>query len=511
MLVVARTETALSRLLDVVSLLRQDRRIQIVFSTNPANPAVFRAGLDEHLAALGAQVIPWARATGTRLDLALSASENDDLAELDAPIVLFSHGLGHQKYYPGSDVIAGLNPAKLPRDGAVLALSHHEQRAQLPPEVAAHAVVVGDPTLDRLLAGRFRVEGYRGALDATGRTLVVLSSTWGPESLLAKHPDLPERIVGALPVDEFRVALLLHSGIWSGHGQWQVRAWLQRAVELGLLLVEPAGDWHAVLTAAHCLISDEGSLALYAAALDVPILLIEDTGAKTVTGSPLADLAKLAPRFDPDGDPAAQLAAAIDGHEPGRWAPVVARAVEQPSAEVLRPLLYRLLELSEPDDAPIMRPVDVPAPMPRRVASMVVGAVEDGLEVGLRRSTVAPELPLPHQHLVADVDLAPYRELTAASVLLVGGPRSRFSERADALLAQWPRAQLVAQCVDEATVWLADRHGVSVLWALRPPPGFDPALLASVAFVRRAQGRAVAGTDRLRVGRHVTGIRSRAS
>jgi hypothetical protein len=227
LLVVARTETALSRLLDVVSLVERDPRVQIVFSTDEANPAVFRAGLDEHLAALRAQVIPWARATCTRFDLAVSASENDNLADLDAPIMLFSHGIGHQKYYPNSDVVAGLDPAKL-LPNEIVALSHEEHRAQLPPPAAARAVVVGDPTLDRLLAGRFRAESYRAALGATGKTFVVLSSTWGPESLLANHPELPERLVAALPVDEFRVALLLHAGVASAHGQWQVRAWLSR-------------------------------------------------------------------------------------------------------------------------------------------------------------------------------------------------------------------------------------------------------------------------------------------
>jgi hypothetical protein len=472
--VVARTETALSRLLDVVSLLEQDRRIQIVFTTDTDNPAVFRAGLEKHLATLRTQVIPWARATNTQFDLVVSASENDNLADLDGPIVLFSHGLGHQKYYPGSDVVAGLDPAKL-APAQVIALSHEDERAQLPPSINSRAMVVGDPTLDRLLAGRFRTESYRAALDASGKTLVVLSSTWGPESLLANHPDLPERLVAALPVDEFRVALLLHSGVWSAHSEWQVRAWLSRAVELGLLVVEPADDWHAVLTAAHCLISDEGSLALYAAALDLPILLIDDTGGKTVTDSPLAQLAKLAPRFDLDGDFAAQLTGALADYRPSTWAPVVSRAVT--NADVLRPLLYKLLGLSEPDDDRQMRPVEVPATQPHQVASMVVGVVGDGL----RRLPVTPAVPLPHQHIVADVDRASYRELAAASVLL-----TTRADRAAALLAQWPRAKIVATRIDEASVSLTTRQGTVIESVPEPPPGFDPTTLASWAFIRGA-------------------------
>ena len=511
LLVVARTETALSRLLDIVSLVERDPRVQVVFTTDPGNPAVFRAGLDEHLAARGARVIDWAQATSTRFDLAISASENDNLAELNAPVLLVPHGLGHQKYYPNSGIVAGMNPARLLHDGTVIpetiALSHPEQRAQLAricPPADAHAVVVGDPTLDRLLAGRLRAEAYRAALGATGKTLVTLSSTWGAESLLATDPALPERLVAELPVDEYRVALLLHSGVWSAHGPWQVRAWLSRAAELGLHLVGPTGNWQAVLSATHCLISDEGSLALYAAALDLPILLVDKTGGKTVTGSPLARLAELAPRLDPATGLAAQVDAAITGHRPGGWTQAISRAAERPGrcAEVLRPLVYRALDLSEPDGEPVMRPADLPEDAPHQVAVMVAGAIDDEPVLALRRLPGVPNHPLPHQHLVADVDRAPYGKVTAASVLLVDD-----GQRATALLAQYPRAEVVATRIDATSVRVATRQGRSVVRAADPPRGFDPTVLASLVFVR---GR-LSGSDKLRVGSRIIEVELAAS
>jgi hypothetical protein len=112
---------------------------------------------------------------------------------------------------------------------------------------------------------------------------------------------------------------------------------------------------------------------------------------------------------------------------------------------------------------------------------------------------------------VADVDRASYRELAAASILLVDVARGRFSTRATALLAQWPQAELVATRADQGTVWLADRQSLLSASTSEPPPGFDPTQLASLVFVRRTQGRDLTAADKLRVGNDVTEVVIRAS
>ena len=54
------------------------------------------------------------------------------------------------------------------------------------PEAADIAVVAGDPCFDRLAVSLPTRARYRQALGTGDRTLVALSSTWGPGSLLGR-------------------------------------------------------------------------------------------------------------------------------------------------------------------------------------------------------------------------------------------------------------------------------------------------------------------------------------
>jgi hypothetical protein len=156
LLVVVRTTTTLSRLLDVLSLTSGDWRIQTVFTHDERRRSRLGAGVEQALADLGVPFLPWDEATGTSLDLAVAASENDQLADLDAPVLLVPHGAGQQKFCPGTSVVSGLNPERLVVDGrvvpAAVALAHSTHlerlRQQCPPS-AGYAEVVGDPALAR--------------------------------------------------------------------------------------------------------------------------------------------------------------------------------------------------------------------------------------------------------------------------------------------------------------------------------------------------------------------------
>src|SRR5690606_805939 len=118
--------------LDVVALLASDTRVQVVFTYDDQRPALFDAGVREVLGELGAPVIPWQQAVSSRFDLAVAASENDALHELDATVLLVPHGVGYQKFYPGTTTVAGMDRTRLLHDGRVvpdvIALSHPEQR-----------------------------------------------------------------------------------------------------------------------------------------------------------------------------------------------------------------------------------------------------------------------------------------------------------------------------------------------------------------------------------------------
>jgi hypothetical protein len=520
-LVVSRTVTALTRLLDIVTLIETDHRVQIVFTTDPANAAVFRRGVEAFLTELDGVVVSWDQAVAGRFDLIIAASENDRLEQLTGPILLVPHGIGFQKHYPGSRTVAGMNPNRLLHNGRVvptaIGISHIDQHARLAsrcPPAGPRAALIGDPALDRLLASRYCRSLYRAELGGTGRTLVLLASTWGPESLLGRFPHLPEQIATALPVDDYRVAAVLHPGISAAHGAWQVRAWLARATAAGVRVISP-DRWQSALIAADCVVSDQGSIALYAAALDIPLLLTPGDSGQTVPDSPLALLAAKAARLDVTGDLWRQLGAAGTAYPDQSWHDLALMAAGLPgeSAAVLRALLYRLLNLPEPDEAADYPPVAPPPRTAEPPVALVVGVTEhtntEHDDVVLHRFPAAEHGPprpgLDYRHLVVDAAKGSVRQLAAASVLTCHSPDD-FPAIAAELLAQWPDARLVATVRDTATCLVHTRHELLALTVPAPPAGFDPLLLASLAFVRASQRRPLTGQHNLRCGDEVVTV-----
>jgi len=451
-LVVVRTVTTLNRLLDALTLFSGDHRVQTVFTFDQDQPAILGAGVPDLLARLGAAVVPWPEAVATRFDLAIAASENDALHLLDAPVVLLPHGIGYQKYYPGTSVVAGLNPDRLVHAGrvvpALIAVTHAEQRDRLhtvSPAAAERAEVVGDPCLDRLVAGAHRAAAYREALAGPGRRLVTVASTWGPDSVLGRHPDLPLRLIAELPVDTTAVCAVLHPGIAAAHGTWQLDAWLGAAREAGLLVIPSDTGWQAAITAASCVIGDQGSVSLYAAALDRPMLFAGNRSVSTVPGSPAAMLTDRVPSLSASDSLAAQIDAAIDRHLPGRYEPVAKQAVAVPgeAAARLRTAFYRLLRLPEPAAEAEFSSYPLISPARTEPAAFVAG-VRDADEALVRLP--ATELPqhLHYLHVLAHHTRASLRELSAATVVFADLPEAEFDSWATATLKQWPDAEFAA-------------------------------------------------------------------
>jgi hypothetical protein len=506
LLVVARTVTALTRLLDVVALTSPDWRIQTRFTVDTTSPAMFGAGLREHLDALGVQPIPWDEAVKTRYDLILAASENDGFDQLDGPTLLVPHGVGFEKYYPGTRVVAGLDPSRLLAGGevvpAAIGLSHPRQQAllsRLCPPAATRSRVIGDPTLDRMRASRHHAGEYRRRLGSRTKCLVVAASTWGPESLLGRWPQLPDRLAGTLPADEYQLAVVLHPGVWAEHGPWQVRAWLSRASDAGVRVLGPHQGWQAALVAASCVLADHGSTALYAAALNKPLLLVAGGSRATVTGSDTAELRRVTAGLDGDGDLLGQIQAVL--REPSPELPAV--SLPPPGTDALRALLYELLALSPP--APAELP-PFPAPEPQ---SFGLGALIAGATIGPEHVTVVrypdiragvPHDTLDHRHLVADPAAATISQVAAASVLRLAPVDARWAAEADELLRQWPVATLIAGVLDGDTCRIRSHSQDVLLHAPLAAEGLDPLLLASLAYARLGESSSLRTRERLRVG-----------
>ncbi|MCP2339542.1 hypothetical protein [Actinomadura rupiterrae] len=95
-LVVVHSVTSLGRLLDLLAVLEDDFRVQVVFARIPAS--AFDDGVDDFLRDIGARVIPWEQAVRESFDLALSASSSGDLHLVSAPLIVMPHGIGYNKY-----------------------------------------------------------------------------------------------------------------------------------------------------------------------------------------------------------------------------------------------------------------------------------------------------------------------------------------------------------------------------------------------------------------------------
>ncbi|WP_307818424.1 hypothetical protein [Streptomyces sp. MBT62] len=372
LVVAARTVTSTVRILESLpALLRGDGRVAVVFAYD--HTSAFNAGVLELLHSAGCRVTPWEQLEHIRPDLILSASENVEIPEGDCPVLVLPHGIGFQKFVPDSrserDRLSGVVADSLLETGrAWLAVSHPAQEEQLlatHPKAAGRTLLVGDPCFDELTASGALRDTYREALGLNEhQRLVVVSSTWGPTSLLGRHPDLPSRLLGELPFDAYQVAAIIHPNVWSAHGAWQIRTIQAPALDAGLLLIPPVHAWRPALVAADVVIGDHGSVTLYGAAIGKPVALAA-FGDDAVRGTAVHDLAAAAPRLDPRGSLPRQVENVVDGHTSDRYAAVVQRAFAEPGQALarLRSALYGLLKLQEPfvpPPAPLLLPVPDP-------------------------------------------------------------------------------------------------------------------------------------------------------
>ncbi|MFE3542896.1 hypothetical protein ACFXK0_08000 [Nocardia sp. NPDC059177] len=238
---------------------------------------------------------------------------------------------------------------------AAVVLSHADDRLRLAitaPEALPNAVVAGDPCFDRMRASRHLRHTYRAALGATDdTTIVTVSSTWGPGSLLGQHPDLINDLLSELTLDGHILAAIVHPNVWFAHGPLQLRTWLGDALRSGLRLIPPVSGWQQAVLASDIMIGDHGAVTSYAAAHGIPTVLAAFPRAEVATGSAADLLGELAPTLHPSQPLPDQLARAITTHDSVRMRAVTSLATSRPGAclDALRSTFYELLNLTEPD------------------------------------------------------------------------------------------------------------------------------------------------------------------
>ncbi|MFM9449275.1 hypothetical protein [Streptomyces acidiscabies] len=510
LVVTARTVTSTVRVLESLpALLRNDSRVTVVFAYDPTS--AFNDGVLDLLSDAGCRIMPWSQLSTITPDLIITASENVDVPEGDCPVLVLPHGIGFQKRVPdsrasGTRLSGAVADSLLETGRAWIAVSHPDQEKQLlaaHPKADGRTLLIGDPCFDELSASLPDAASFKRSLGvADGQRLVVLSSTWGPTSLLGRDPELPARVLAELPCDEYRVAAIVHPNVWSAHGSWQIRSVLAGALEAGLLLMPTVHAWRSALVAADAVIGDHGSVTLYGAALGKPVLLAA-FGDDAVQGTAIARLGQAAPRLDLRGDLHRQVDSAIAGHAPDRHAGISRAAfVEtgQASAQ-LRTAVYRLLELAEPGSAPPRaRTLPRPAAPTAVVTSWTVESTATPGEggqwtVAVRRRPAAVadargEGTDAYLHLACDEE-EPDRQLTeSASVLLCRSPAPTTVSALRWLrntLSRFPGCRLAATALGRGCFLVGLNDG-RIVEATITGPAVDPGLPAAVVYTCLREG-----------------------
>jgi len=411
----------------------------------------------------------------------------------------------------GHPPVFGLSSEWLLADGTpvadVLVLSHPEQVERLRnacPEAAPTAVLAGDPCFDRMLAAMPYRERFRRALGVRrGQRLVLLNSTWNPESLFGDGGDedvLPlvlPRLTTELPADEYRVAAVLHPNIWHGHGPGQIRSWLDRARRGGLALVDPLEGWQQALLAADVVVGDFGSVSYYAAAHGTPVLLGAAPLAGLAADSPVADFVRRAPRLDPYEPLRPQLEALLATHHPLSGPAEFTTSAPGEAAARLRRVFYDVLALPEPTAPALLDPLPLPAydPPVRTAALRVLTGLLGAGEVSVTRYADPRFEPTGagEAHTAVHEDTLDPGLLSLADVIFRYGspddPRLGPPEYWTAeVLERHPGCALAAYVTGAGSCVVRTRDG-ALLRLAADPQAADPAAYASALYAWLALGK----------------------
>ncbi|GAB3702681.1 hypothetical protein [Nocardiopsis oceani] len=368
-------------------LLESDRRVQVIWTLAPGS--LCEAGGHEFLRTLDAAVLPWEEATSHEYDLAVAANHGC-LGQVRAPVLVIPHGTGFSRYTargngygpPVARTVGGAVPGALTGYGriipAALGIAHEDQKAPLTsavPETAEIIHLVGDPCYDRARSALPERERFRRGMGVgEDERLVVVCSSWGPSGAWGSRHDLVDRLMTELPRG-YVAALVLHPGIWWPHGPRQVLAWLRGARRRGLRILAPTSPWLGLLLAADAVIGDSGSVAVYAAGLGAAPLLAGGV-ADIVPGSAPELLHRLGRHYREDVPVGRQLEEAVEHWVPERAELVDARLTSVPgrSARLLREVMYRLMDLSEPEGPARLEPLRTPGFVGQRERTRVDAA-----------------------------------------------------------------------------------------------------------------------------------------
>lgn len=370
-LAMAQHQQGLNRILDCLPAVEADFRVQVVYTVPETG---YRwAGMTERLREIGALAMPWRQAVDTHFDMVLSACRWG-IAEIQSPLVLMSHGATSIRSRIAHETAEhDLTPAKLMRNGDVLptklVLATDDEVRTLAgacPEAVPAAIVAGDPCFDRMAASMPFRDRYREALGAGPDQQVVFgSSSWSQHGLFGSEPAFFTQLMDELTGGDYIVATALHPFVWDAYGRRQILSWLGPARERGLVVLPPEEGWRGATVAADVVLTDQGSVGQYAAALGVRTMMSVRSLPDVRPGTSADLLSRIATPLHLDRPLRPQLEQALALPVSPRHVELAARITGRPgrALSILRHEFYGVLGLPEPVHAVPLSAVPLPKPL----------------------------------------------------------------------------------------------------------------------------------------------------
>lgn len=295
---------------------------------------------------------------------------------------------------------------------------------------------------------------------APSECLVVVCSTWGDLSLVGRgRANLVERLLGTLPMDEFRVGFIPHPNIEHGNGPTPAGVFAPQLAN-GLIMAPIEDGWRALLIAADVIVGDSGSTTQYGAAIGTPVLLAAFGFEQMPSDAPLADFGRGAPRLDLEKPLPQQILDARDRGQGFDFGPILADG--QPSERILAKT-YEMLGIPAWEGTAQQRLPDPPTRPECRPTSAWRFIVHFGPDLAtwerLPVSQTEADGPLVVRAACTD------RRLWAAAEVLLDHDQHRTPEHAreaaEILLEEWPHTRAASAATGAGSAVIMLRNGTA--------------------------------------------------
>lgn len=223
----------------------------------------------------------------------------------DAPKVLVNHFLGGGKMINGKEYRFERELVHMgrPMFRKIFDASYasRERAIAADPKLAEQIVVVGDLRSDEMFKLVDRREEIRRELGfQPDDTVVLVQSTWGPQSIMERWgPELLDEALKIQDGTEFRFIASTHPLHWSGRRVAE-HPWGEHLLSLqprGLRVVRPEDDWGVSMVASDMVISDNTSLAATYCQLGKPLMFIDGLEDFVPEGSTVGKLYEISPHL----------------------------------------------------------------------------------------------------------------------------------------------------------------------------------------------------------------------